>query len=195
MNADPDRDPAPLHSGGIYEQWSIGPLGLHFEPLGLHCERPRPSTALHGYILTFWDSKTFWSGSSFSLRIQLPKIKHIHAAEQRPVMLFSGDSCDGEQHGAGSQQHGGEQQHLPAGSRTQHRGHWRTLQLEWTATGGFNALGIELRTVIARHPWWGGEGVEGRGIRKILSLYWPYTGILERHLLQIAMIHGVDDWP
>ncbi len=39
------------------------------------------------------------------------------------VVLFSGDCSDGEQHGAGSQQHGGEQQHLPAGSRTQHRGH------------------------------------------------------------------------
>ncbi len=28
---------------GICEHWSIDPLGPHFKPSRLHCERPRPS--------------------------------------------------------------------------------------------------------------------------------------------------------
>jgi hypothetical protein len=40
FNADPD--PAPHHRDGNLSHWSIG---FHFEPLGLHCEAPRPSTA------------------------------------------------------------------------------------------------------------------------------------------------------
>jgi hypothetical protein len=36
---------------GICDHQSIDPPGLHFEPLGLHCERPRPSTRLYFELL------------------------------------------------------------------------------------------------------------------------------------------------
>ncbi len=47
LNEDPDEN---------RDQWFIGSPGLHFEPPGLHCERPRPSVAL------FWASEDseFW---------------------------------------------------------------------------------------------------------------------------------------
>jgi hypothetical protein len=42
FNADPD----PAFHFNADHRWSINPPGLHFEPSGLHGERPRPSAAL-----------------------------------------------------------------------------------------------------------------------------------------------------
>jgi hypothetical protein len=39
LNADPDLFLIIVMR--ISDNWSIGPPGLHFEPLGLHCKRPR----------------------------------------------------------------------------------------------------------------------------------------------------------
>ncbi len=47
FNADPD--PAPLESDGNLRPLIYRPLGLHMEPPGPHCERPRP----------IWASKAF----------------------------------------------------------------------------------------------------------------------------------------
>jgi hypothetical protein len=41
-----DSDPAPLLGDGNLSPLSVGPLGIHFEPPGLHFKRPRPSAAL-----------------------------------------------------------------------------------------------------------------------------------------------------
>ncbi len=53
FNADPDPDQLLWKVMGICEHWSIDPLGLHFEPAGLHLWA---STALHAI---FWASKAF----------------------------------------------------------------------------------------------------------------------------------------
>jgi hypothetical protein len=48
FKADPDLDQLLLKVMGICEHWFIDPLGLHFEPADLHCQRPRPSTLYFG---------------------------------------------------------------------------------------------------------------------------------------------------
>ncbi len=83
-NADPD--PAPHQSDeecATTGLWTLHSQGLHFEPPGLHCERPRPSTLFFLQLLNFGFNADPYLDPAFHFIANLDPTSKINALTGR----------------------------------------------------------------------------------------------------------------